>query len=78
LNARVDCNQGRGTWTSPGSNEIAFGAMAMTRAKCSPDSLHDRFLRQAGTFVRTRIRDGHLFLVLMGDGGNYEFEPIRK
>ena len=77
LNARVDCNQGRGTWTSPGSNVIAFGAMAMTRARCSPDSLHDRFLRQAGNIRSYEIRDGHLFLVLMGDGGSYEFEPIR-
>jgi len=24
------------------------------------------------------IKDGHLFLSLMADGGTYEFEPIRK
>jgi heat shock protein HslJ len=77
LNARVDCNRGRGRWTSAGENEIVFGTMAMTRAKCSPDSLHDRFLRQARNIRSYVIRDGHLFLALLGDGGSYEFEPVR-
>jgi heat shock protein HslJ len=77
LSARVDCNNGRGTWTSPGSNQIAFGRMAMTRERCSPDSLHDRFMRQAGRIRSYEIRDGHLFLGLMADGVIYEFEPVR-
>lgn len=33
LTARVDCNWGRGSWTSTGSN-LEFGPLALTRAKC--------------------------------------------
>jgi para-nitrobenzyl esterase len=43
---------------------------------CPPGSLHDHIVRQWG-FVRSyTIKDGHLFLSLMADGGIYEFEPI--
>jgi heat shock protein HslJ len=77
LDVRVDCNRGRGRWTSPGENQIAFRAVSMTRKKCSADSLHNQFSRQAGTIRSYVIRDGHLFLELMGDAGTYEFEPPR-
>ena len=34
LTARVDCNRGRGTWKSSGPNQVQFGPLALTRAKC--------------------------------------------
>jgi para-nitrobenzyl esterase len=76
VSVRVDCNRGVGTWTSPGSGRIELGPLALTRAMCPPGSLHDFIVRQWG-FVRTYlIRDHHLFLSLMADGGIFEFEPI--
>lgn len=49
---------------------------ALTRAKCPDGSLHDRIVKH-WTYIRSYvIRDGHLFLALMADGGIYEFEPF--
>jgi heat shock protein HslJ len=76
LTVRFDCNQGRGTWKSSGPNQMAFGPLATTRAACPPGSLHDQMAKQWGTIRSYVIRDGHLFLALMADGGIYEFEPV--
>lgn len=77
LSARIDCNRGSGTWKSPEEGRLELGPMAMTRAMCPPGSLHDRMVKQL-PFVRSYIiKDGHLFLSLMADGGIYEFEPAR-
>jgi para-nitrobenzyl esterase len=75
LIARIDCNRGRGSWKSSGPSQVAFGPLALTRAKCPPGSLHDQLIKQ-WPYVRSYIlKDGHLFLSLMADGGIYEFEP---
>jgi para-nitrobenzyl esterase len=77
VSARIDCNRGRGTWKSSGPNQLQFGPLALTRALCPPGSLYDRIAKD-WEFVRSyTIKDGHLFLSLMADGGIYEFEPIR-
>jgi len=45
---------------------------------CPPGSLQDRIVRD-WDFVRSYvIKDGHLFLALMADGGIYELEPIAE
>jgi heat shock protein HslJ len=76
VSARIDCNRGRGTWKSSGPNQLQFGPLALTRAMCPPGSLHDRIARD-WEFVRSyTMREGHLFLSLMADGGIYEFEPM--
>ena len=78
VNMQVDCNRGSGTWTSADSSQLVFGPMAMTRAMCPPGSLHDRIVKDM-PYVRSYvIKDGHLFLSLMADGGIYEFEPMPK
>jgi para-nitrobenzyl esterase len=78
LGARLDCNRGRGTWKSPGPNQLELGSMALTRAMCPPGSLHDRMVTQL-PYVRSYvIKNGRLFLSLMADGGIYEFEPMPK
>ena len=75
LSARIDCDRGRGTWKSASVNQLQFGPLALTRAMCPPGSLHDRIVKD-WNFVRSYvIKDGHLFLSLMADGGIYEFEP---
>ncbi len=76
VNVRFDCNRGRGTWRSTGPNQLQFGSLALTRAKCPPGSLHDRLVKDWGYVRSYVIKNGHLFLSLMADGGIYEFEPI--
>jgi len=76
LTARVDCNRGRGTWKSSGPNQLQFGPLALTRAMCPPGSLHDRIVKHWSYIRSYVIKDGHLFLSLMADGGVYEFEPM--
>jgi para-nitrobenzyl esterase len=78
LSARVDCNRGRGTWKSSGANQIEFSPLALTRAMCPEGSLHDHIVRHWGNIRSYVIRDGHLFLALMADGGIYEFEPATQ
>ena len=76
LTARIDCNRGRGTWKSSGSSQLELGPLALTRAMCPPGSMHDRIVKQ-WSFIRSYvIKDGHLVLALMADGGTYEFEPV--
>jgi putative lipoprotein len=75
LATRVDCNRGTGTWKATGSSQLDLGPLALTRVKCPEGSLHDQIVRQ-WTFIRSfLIKDGHLVLVLLADGGTYEFEP---
>lgn len=78
VNVRIDCNRGRGTWKSPEPNQLQFSPLALTRAKCPPGSLHDRIVKHWGMVRSYVIKDGHLFLSLMADGGIYEFEPMNK
>ena len=76
LTTRIDCNRGRATWMSSGANQLQFGPLALTRAQCPPGSLHDQIVKQWGSIRSYVIRDGHLFLALMADGGIYDFEPL--
>lgn len=78
---RLDCNRGAGSWQaeagSDGSGALRFGQIAMTRALCAPGSLDAKLARDLG-FVRSFVlKDGHLFMALMADGGIYEWEPLR-
>lgn len=78
LAARVDCNRGRGMWKSSGPNHLELGPMALTRAQCPPGSLHDQIVRQWVNVRSYIVKDRHLFLSLMADGGIYEYEPASK
>jgi para-nitrobenzyl esterase len=77
VSARIDCNRGRGTWNSPGTSQLQFGPLALTRAMCPPGSLHDHIVKQWGYVRSYLVKDGRLFLLLMADGGIYEFEPLK-
>lgn len=76
LIARIDCNRGRGTWKSSGPSQVELGPLALTRAMCPPGSLHNQIVKQWSAVRSYVIKDGHLFLSLMADGGIYEFEPV--
>ena len=76
VSMRIDCNRGRGTWTSSEPNQLVFGPIATTRALCPPGSLFDRVVQDLPLVRSYVLQDGHLFLSLMADGGIYEFEPI--
>jgi para-nitrobenzyl esterase len=76
LSVRVDCNRGRGNWTSPAPGQVRLGLLAVTRAMCPPDSPDSQIVRQ-WSYVRSyTVKEGHLYLSLLADGGTYEFEPI--
>jgi putative lipoprotein len=75
LAAHIDCNRGRGSWKSSAPGQVEFGPMALTRAVCPPGSLHDQIIKQWPYVKSYVMKDGHLFLSLMADGGIYEFEP---
>jgi len=72
---RIDCNRARGAWKSAGPSQLEFGPLAVTRVQCPPESLYDRFVKDVGNVRSYVIRNGHLYLALMADGGIYEFEP---
>ncbi|MCM3905488.1 MAG: META domain-containing protein [Pyrinomonadaceae bacterium] len=76
VSARIDCNRGSGEWQSDGPNQLQFGPMALTRAMCPPGSLHDRIAMDWSAVRSYVIKNGHLFLSLIADGGIYEFEPV--
>ena len=78
LSMQIDCNRGRATWKATEPNQLEIGTLAATRAMCPPGSLHDRVVKDI-EYVRSYVmKDGHLFLSLMADGGIYEFEPMKK
>lgn len=69
---------GRGTWKSSGASQLQLGPLALTRAMCPPGSLHDQIVKH-WDFIRSYIiKNDHLFLSLMADGGIYEFEPVGR
>ena len=76
VSARIDCNRGFAKWKSPAPGQLELGPLAITRAMCPQGSIHDRFIKD-WPFVRGYvIKEQHLFLALMADGGTYEFEPL--
>src|SRR5512134_3559846 len=69
VSVRFDCNRGRGGWKSAGKNQLEFGPMALTRAMCPPGSLHDRMVKHWPYLRSYILKEGHLYLSLMADGG---------
>jgi len=78
VSVRIDCNRGHGTWKSGGPNQLQFGPLALTRAMCPPAPLNDRIPKDWAYVRSYTIKNGHLFLSLMADGGIYEFEPLNE
>jgi heat shock protein HslJ len=77
MNVRIDCNRGAANWTAK-EPLLELGPLALTRMQCPPGSLHDHIVKQWPYMRSYVIRDGHLFLSLIADGGIYEFEPLKR
>jgi para-nitrobenzyl esterase len=75
LSARIDCNRGSGTWSSPEAGRLVLGPLASTRAQCPPGSLYDEIVAHWTEVRSYAIREGHLFLT--GGGGVYEYAPLQ-
>jgi para-nitrobenzyl esterase len=73
--AHIDCNRGRGSWKSDAPGQLVLGPLALTRMMCPPGSMHDRVAADFGAVRAYAIKDGHLMLSLMADGGTYDYEP---
>jgi heat shock protein HslJ len=76
--ARVDCNRANSTWKASANGELRFGSWSRTTAKCGPGSLHDQIVTEGAAIRNFSIKDGHLFLSGMSEGGYYELEPVPK
>jgi para-nitrobenzyl esterase len=76
VDARIDCNRGHATWKSEAPNQLVLGPLALTRMMCPEGSMHDRVAADWGAVRSYAIRDGHLLLSLVADGGTYEYEPV--
>ena len=74
---RVDCNRGNSTWRVNAKGELRFGSWSRTNAKCGAGSLHDQIVNEGANVRSFAIKDGHLFLSGMAEGGYYELEPIK-
>jgi uncharacterized protein len=78
---KLECNRGAGSWKaddlSSGSGALRFGQITMTRTLCASGSLDTQLPRHL-PYVRSFVlKDAHLFMALMADGGIYEWEPVR-
>ena len=76
VTARVDCNRASSTWRATATGQLQFGSWSRTSARCGPKSLHDQIVTEGAAVHNFSIRDGHLFLGGMAEGGYYELEPI--
>jgi para-nitrobenzyl esterase len=65
-----------GSYTFTPPSGLVFGPLHSTRAACPPGSLYDRVGKDM-PYVRAFIlKEGHLYLSLMADGGIYHFSPL--
>jgi heat shock protein HslJ len=76
VTVRVDCNRGSSTWRSTRAGKLQFGSWSRATAKCPSGSLHDQIVTEGAAVHSYVIKDGHLFLSGMGNGGSYELEPM--
>lgn len=77
VEARVDCNRASSTWRANANGQLQFGSWSRTSAKCGSGSLHDQIVTEGAAVTKFAIKDGHLFLSGMAEGGYYELEPIK-
>lgn len=75
---RADCNRGVASWHTGDDDELAFGAVKMTRVKCAGGSMHQRFVNDLA-YVRSYTLDSaKLSLILTRGAGSLDFTPLAK
>jgi len=75
VNVLADCNRGRGTYKTEGSN-LAFSGIFLTKMACPPGSLDSRFLRGLESARNFRVEGNNLFIDLAGDNGMMKFFKV--
>ncbi len=80
VNMQLNCNRANGTWTSTPSadgqtGQFSFGPLASTKALCPPPSMDEQITAQSQYITGYSLKNGHLYLSLMADGGIYEWQP---
>jgi len=70
----ADCNRGKARYTDP-TGTLEIDKVVLTKAKCAPGSIADRFARAIGFTQSYTIRDGNLLLGISPTGDTLQFEP---
>lgn len=70
----ADCNRGRARYTDP-AGTMEIDKVTLTKAKCAPGSIADKFARAIGFTESYTIRDGNLMLGISSTGDTLQFEP---
>lgn len=71
---RIDCNRGRGPWRAGEAGALELGPLATTRVACPRGSHQDDVHRVLSEVSRYERRGSAL--VLRGDSGSLELEPL--
>jgi heat shock protein HslJ len=68
FNAKADCNQLGGTYTTSGSNGLTIVPGPMTLAACPEGSLSDKYVAALGSAASYAIANGQLTITLTDEG----------
>ena len=74
LSIKADCNQVRASYKAGDDGALSITLGPSTLAACPPNSRGDQLTRLLAGAARFFIKDGHLFIDLIADGGTLEFE----
>jgi heat shock protein HslJ len=74
---RADCNRGSTSYLLNGG-ALSFGAIALTRAMCPPDSRDAEFLKELSDVSGQLFRGNDLVLTLKADSGSMRFTTPRQ
>jgi len=68
FNAKADCNQLSGTYTTSGSNGLTIVPGPMTLAACPPESLSSQYVEALGKAASYAVASGQLTITLTDEG----------
>ena len=68
FNAKADCNQLSGTYTTSGSNGLTIVPGPMTLAACPPESLSGQYVEALGKAASYAVASGQLTITLTDQG----------
>jgi heat shock protein HslJ len=74
FNAKADCNQVSGTWTSTEGNGIDITVGPSTMAACGPDSLSDLFVADLGKASAYVLSENRTLTLTLSQEGTMSFK----
>ena len=75
ISMKADCNQASASYTAGADGTLTITPGITTLAACPQGSRGDEFVQKLSSAAIYFMRDGHLFIDLVADGGTLEFEP---